>query len=60
MGRIDDFRDIRRKKAAKTILDAIEENLSQRVALTRDLGGDSTTKEVGDAIVRMMKNIEQK
>ncbi|BDC35756.1 MAG: 3-isopropylmalate dehydrogenase [Candidatus Methanoliparum thermophilum] len=48
------------KKAAKTILDAIEENLSQRVALTRDLGGDSTTKEVGDAIVRMMKNIEQK
>lgn len=45
------------KKAAKSILDAIEQNLSQRIALTHDLGGSSATNEVGDAIVNILKEM---
>jgi len=48
------------KKAAKFILDAVEQDLSQKIALTQDLGGNSTTEEVGDAIVKIMKEMDLK
>jgi 3-isopropylmalate dehydrogenase len=43
------------KQAAKAVLDAIEKNLSERRALTYDLGGKAGTSDVGDAIAEMIK-----
>ena len=40
----------------KTIIDTIEELLVKKEALTSDLGGTATTKEVGDAIVSLLKD----
>lgn len=41
---------------AKVIVDAIEDTLTEREFLTPDLGGSSTTKELGNAIVNCMLN----
>ena len=40
----------------KTIIDTIEELLVKKEVLTSDLGGTATTKEVGDAIVSLLKD----
>ena len=42
------------KEAAKAVLDAIEKNLSERRALTYDLGGKAGTSDVGDAIAEII------
>lgn len=39
----------------KTLIDCIEEVLCEKAVLTADLGGNSTTDEVGDEIVRKIK-----
>ncbi len=42
------------KEAAKAVLGAIEKNLSERRALTYDIGGKAGTSDVGDAIAEMI------
>jgi len=48
------------REAAKSIIDAIEQDLSRKIALTRDLGGNSTTEDVGNAIVKIMEGTDLK
>jgi 3-isopropylmalate dehydrogenase len=45
------------KEAASAILKAIEENLVEGRVKTRDLGGESTTSEVGDDIARRVREL---
>src|SRR5699024_9278508 len=46
------------EEAASSIMTGIEEVLSAGKHVTPDLGGNSTTEQVGDAVVRtMLKNI---
>jgi len=47
-------------KAAKTIEGMVEKVLSERKVRSRDLGGDSSTIEVGDEVVRKLKEIKIK
>ncbi len=47
-------------KAAKAIEDAVEKILSEGKIRSRDLGGDSSTEEVGDEVVRILKEINIK
>lgn len=42
---------------AKVLIDCIEEVLCEKKVLTSDLGGNSTTAEVGDEIVRKLESI---
>ena len=42
------------EQAAKAVLDAIEKNLSERRALTYDIGGKAGTSDVGDAIAEII------
>ena len=44
-------------KAAKVIEDAVEKVLIEGEVRSRDLGGDSSTEEVGDEVVRILKEI---
>lgn len=44
------------EKWGKMLLDCIEELLCEKKVLTADLGGNNTTQEVGDEIVRMIEN----
>jgi 3-isopropylmalate dehydrogenase len=44
-------------KVAKAIEDAVEKVLSEGKVRSRDLGGDSSTVEVGDEVVRKLKEI---
>ncbi len=41
----------------KKLIDVIEEILVEKKVLTPDLGGNATTKEVGDEVVRKLKGI---
>lgn len=45
------------KEAATTIVKAIEENLMNGRVRTYDLGGRSTTSDVGDEIARLVKTM---
>lgn len=45
------------KKAAKLIEDAVAEVLKEGKVRTKDLGGTAKTSEMGDAIVRKMKDL---
>lgn len=45
-------------KAAKAIEDAVEKVLSEGKVRSRDLGGDSSTVEVGDEVVRKLKEVD--
>lgn len=45
-----------RKDLHDKILSAIEEIVMEKNVITRDLGGSATTEEVGDAIVRKLRN----
>jgi len=47
-------------KVAKTIEGMVEKVLSERKVRSRDLGGDSSTIEVGDEVVRKLKEIKIK
>ena len=41
----------------KRLIDCIEKVLTDKKVLTPDIGGNATTKEVGDEIVRMLRDI---
>jgi len=47
-------------KAAQAIEDAVEEVLSERKVRSHDLGGNSSTIEVGDEVVRKLKEVKIK
>jgi 3-isopropylmalate dehydrogenase len=47
-------------KVAKAIEDAVEKVLSEGKVRSRDLGGDSSTIEVGDEVVRKLKEVKIK
>ena len=47
-------------KVAKAIEDAVEKVLSEGKVRSRDLGGDSSTVEVGDEVVRKLKEVKSK
>jgi 3-isopropylmalate dehydrogenase len=47
-------------KVAKAIEDAVEKVLSEGKVRSRDLGGDSSTIEVGDEVVRKLKEVNIK
>lgn len=47
-------------KVAKAIEDAVEKVLSEGKVRSRDLGGDSSTIEVGDEVVRKLKEVNNK
>jgi 3-isopropylmalate dehydrogenase len=47
-------------KVAKAIEDAVEKVLSEGKVRSRDLGGDSSTVEVGDEVVRKLKEVNIK
>ena len=38
----------------RRVLDAVERLLTEKKTLTPDIGGTSSTQEVGDAVVRML------
>jgi isocitrate dehydrogenase (NAD+) len=48
---IDLLEAVGQADAARRVLNAVETVLSERRALTRDLGGDATTTEMANAIV---------
>jgi len=47
-------------KVAKNIEDAVEKVLSEGKVRSHDLGGDSSTEEVGDEVVRKLKEVNIK
>jgi len=47
-------------KVAKTIEDAVEKVLSEGKVRSRDLGGNSSTEEVGDEVVKKLKEVNIK
>jgi 3-isopropylmalate dehydrogenase len=47
-------------KAAKVIEDAVEEVLSEGEVRSHDLGGNSSTMEVGDEVVRKLREVDIK
>jgi len=47
-------------KVAKTIEDAVEKVLSKGKVRSRDLGGNSSTEEVGDEVVKKLKEVNIK
>ncbi len=47
-------------KVAKAIEDAVEKVLSEGKVRSRDLGGDSSTVEVGEEVVRKLKEVKSK
>jgi len=47
-------------KVAKTIEDAVEKVLSEGRVRSRDLGGNSSTEEVGDEVVKKLKEVNIK
>jgi isocitrate/isopropylmalate dehydrogenase len=47
-------------KVAKVIENAVEKVLSEGKVRSRDLGGDSSTIEVGDEVVRKLKEVNNK
>lgn len=51
---------LRETKVAKAIEDAVEKVLSEGKVRSRDLGGDSSTIEVGDEVVRKLKEVKIK
>ena len=49
--------DVGEKGASEKVLDAIEAVLRDGKVRTYDLGGNSKTSEVGDAVVREIKGL---